>query len=109
MSDKNEPGAVRAPLRLHVPEPTGRPGCHTDFSYLKLSAAGEVPRPPVDVAPMETGELAHKLIRVLDTDGEARGPWAPELSEASGPGTSRAAPPVSLPRRGGAQHGTVRH
>ncbi|PZQ38407.1 MAG: hypothetical protein DI560_17805, partial [Pseudomonas putida] len=23
-----------APLRLHVPEPTGRPGCQTDFSYL---------------------------------------------------------------------------
>ncbi|WP_162975894.1 hypothetical protein, partial [Pseudomonas aeruginosa] len=21
------------PLRLHVPEPTGRPGCKTDFSY----------------------------------------------------------------------------
>jgi 2-oxoisovalerate dehydrogenase E1 component alpha subunit len=38
-----------APLRLHVPEPTGRPGHDTDFSYLPLSAAGEVPRPPVDV------------------------------------------------------------
>ena len=25
------------PLRLHVPEPTGRPGRHTDFSYLHLS------------------------------------------------------------------------
>ncbi len=82
MSDKNEPGAVRAPLRLHVPEPTGRPGCHTDFSYLKISAAGEVPRPPVDVAPVDTGDMAHKLIRVLDQDGEAHGPWAPELTEA---------------------------
>ncbi|MCF3996738.1 hypothetical protein L2E47_44255, partial [Pseudomonas aeruginosa] len=30
------------PLRLHVPEPTGRPGCKTDFSYLHLSPAGEV-------------------------------------------------------------------
>ena len=29
-----------APLRLHVPEPTGRPGCKTDFSYLHLSPAG---------------------------------------------------------------------
>lgn len=28
------------PLRLHVPEPTGRPGCKTDFSYLRLVAAG---------------------------------------------------------------------
>ena len=38
------------PLRLHVPEPTGRPGRHTDFSYLHLSPAGAVRRPPVDVA-----------------------------------------------------------
>lgn len=28
------------PLRLHVPEPTGRPGQATDFSYLRLSPAG---------------------------------------------------------------------
>ncbi|EMN9200879.1 hypothetical protein R0M21_006476, partial [Pseudomonas aeruginosa] len=28
------------PLRLHVPEPTGRPGCKTDFSYLHLSPTG---------------------------------------------------------------------
>ena len=27
-------------LRLHVPEPSGRPGCTTDFSYLHLSPAG---------------------------------------------------------------------
>jgi 2-oxoisovalerate dehydrogenase E1 component alpha subunit len=37
------------PLRLHVPEPSGRPGRETDFSYLKLSPAGAVRRPPVDV------------------------------------------------------------
>lgn len=29
-----------APLRLHVPEPTGRPGHETDFSFLHLSPAG---------------------------------------------------------------------
>ncbi len=33
-------------LRLHVPEPTGRPGHETDFSYLHLSPAGQVRRPP---------------------------------------------------------------
>ncbi|RRJ00439.1 hypothetical protein, partial [Pseudomonas aeruginosa] len=26
---------------------TGRPGCKTDFSYLHLSPAGEVRKPPV--------------------------------------------------------------
>ena len=64
------------PLSLHVPEPTGRPGCKTDFSYLRLSAAGEVRRPPVDVAPSDTADLASTLVRVLDDAGNAVGPWA---------------------------------
>lgn len=67
-------------LRLHVPEPTGRPGCHTDFSYLHLSPAGTVRKPELDVAAVDTADLAYSLIRVLDEDGVARGPWAPELS-----------------------------
>ncbi|MFC4932824.1 3-methyl-2-oxobutanoate dehydrogenase (2-methylpropanoyl-transferring) subunit alpha [Massilia sp. GCM10023247] len=68
------------PLSLHVPEPTGRPGCKTDFSYLQLSAAGEVRRPNVDVQFGDTADLVSSLIRVLDDDGNAVGPWAPELS-----------------------------
>jgi 2-oxoisovalerate dehydrogenase E1 component alpha subunit len=67
------------PLRLHVPEPTGRPGRETDFSYLHLAPAGAVARPPVDVAARETSDLAYTLIRVLDDAGRAVGPWAPEL------------------------------
>ena len=66
------------PLSLHVPEPTGRPGCKTDFSYLQLSPAGAVPRPAVDVAPIDTSGIACSLIRVLDEAGNAVGPWAPE-------------------------------
>ncbi|MDM9561642.1 3-methyl-2-oxobutanoate dehydrogenase (2-methylpropanoyl-transferring) subunit alpha [Bordetella petrii] len=68
------------PLKLHVPEPTGRPGCKTDFSYLRLSPAGEIPKPPIDVAAIDTGELAYRLVRVLDDDGRAVGPWAPDLA-----------------------------
>jgi 2-oxoisovalerate dehydrogenase E1 component alpha subunit len=67
------------PLSLHVPEPTGRPGCKTDFSYLHVSAAGAVRRPPIDVLPSETSDLASTMIRVLDDDGNAVGPWAPDL------------------------------
>jgi 2-oxoisovalerate dehydrogenase E1 component alpha subunit len=67
------------PLRLHVPEPSGRPGRETDFSYLHLSAAGEVRRPPVDAAPSETSDLAYGLVRVLDDDGRAVGPWAQQV------------------------------
>jgi 2-oxoisovalerate dehydrogenase E1 component alpha subunit len=65
-------------LHLHVPEPTGRPGCAADFSYLPLSKAGEARRPPITVAPVETSDLCYQLIRVLDTDGRAVGPWDPQ-------------------------------
>jgi 2-oxoisovalerate dehydrogenase E1 component alpha subunit len=68
------------PLRLHVPEPSGRPGCQTDFSYLHLSPAGNVRRPPVDTTPVDTSDLAYGLIRVLDENHKAVGPWAPDLS-----------------------------
>jgi 2-oxoisovalerate dehydrogenase E1 component alpha subunit len=65
------------PLELHVPEPTGRPGRETDFSYLNLSPAGAVRRPAIDVRPSETGDVADALVRVLDDKGQAVGPWAP--------------------------------
>ncbi|MET0382613.1 MAG: 3-methyl-2-oxobutanoate dehydrogenase (2-methylpropanoyl-transferring) subunit alpha [Burkholderiaceae bacterium] len=68
----------RPRLSLHVPEPTGRPGCATDFSYLHVSPAGEARRPPVDTEPRDTGDLAFSLIRVLDDAGEAVGPWVPD-------------------------------
>ncbi|MEO7129233.1 MAG: 3-methyl-2-oxobutanoate dehydrogenase (2-methylpropanoyl-transferring) subunit alpha [Rhodoferax sp.] len=67
------------PLHLHVPEPTGRPGRETDFSFLQLSRAGEVRRPPVDTLAADTGDLAHSLVQVLDGEGQAVGPWVPQL------------------------------
>jgi 2-oxoisovalerate dehydrogenase E1 component alpha subunit len=70
------------PLRLHVPEPSGRPGDLTDFSYLHLSPAGAVRKPPVDTSHFDTQDLAYELIRVLDDDGQAVGAWAPEVSPA---------------------------
>ena len=69
----------RSKLRLHVPEPSGRPGQATDFSYLHLSAAGAVRRPAVDSAALDTSDLAYTLVRVLDDEGRAVGPWAPKL------------------------------
>ena len=64
------------PLRLHVPEPSGRPGHATDFAYLHLSPAGAVRRPALDATPASTADLAFTLVRVLDDDGRAVGPWA---------------------------------
>jgi 2-oxoisovalerate dehydrogenase E1 component alpha subunit len=67
------------PLRLHVPEPPARPGRETDFSYLHTSPAGEVRRPPVRATPADTSDLAYSLVRVLEDDGRALGPWTPDL------------------------------
>ncbi|MBL8340121.1 MAG: 3-methyl-2-oxobutanoate dehydrogenase (2-methylpropanoyl-transferring) subunit alpha [Rubrivivax sp.] len=69
-----------APLRLHVPEPSGRPGHPSDFSYLHVSPAGAVRRPPIDINAPDAGDLAWSLVRVLDDEGQAVGPWAPALS-----------------------------
>jgi len=71
-----------AALRLHVPEPSGRPGCTTDFSYLHVSPAGAVRRPPVDTTHFDTNDLAYSLVRVLDEDGRAVGPWVPAIEPA---------------------------
>lgn len=73
-------GPGKGRLRLQVPEPSARPGEKTDFSFLKLSKAGEVPRPAVDCPYEETIALKNSLIRVLDEQGQAHGPWKPEVS-----------------------------
>jgi len=72
--------AAYPPLRLHVPEPSGRPGHPSDFSYLHLSPAGAVRRPPLETTPAEANDLAFGLVRVLDDHGRAVGPWVPELT-----------------------------
>ena len=67
------------PLRFGIPEPLARPGEVADFSYLDVPAAGSVPRPDVHTPPSEMRELAYALIRVLDDDGVAVGPWIPDV------------------------------
>ncbi|WP_312219135.1 3-methyl-2-oxobutanoate dehydrogenase (2-methylpropanoyl-transferring) subunit alpha [Brevundimonas sp.] len=66
-------------LSLRVPEPSGRPGDTPDFSHLKLDAPGAVARPDVSTAPAEMRDHAFRLIRVLDDQGKAVGPWNPKL------------------------------
>jgi len=67
-----------APLKLHVPEPPARPGQEPDFSYLRLGPAGVVRQPPIESRPSQTADIADALVRVLDDDGNAVGPWDPK-------------------------------
>ena len=64
---------------LHVPEVPARPGEQPDFSYVKLSPAGAVTRPPIDAPVAATVTLAEDLVRVLDDEHHAVGSWNPQL------------------------------
>ena len=68
------------PLRLHVPEPKFRPGDAVDFVGVDVPPAGEARRPDTAAQAREFTELAYSMVRVLDEDGRAVGPWDPKLS-----------------------------
>ncbi len=73
---------VVEPLRLRIPEPFARPGDKPVFRDLRIDRAGEVRRPPIDVAANEIVDLGADMIRVLDIHGDACGPWAGTLDAA---------------------------
>ena len=67
------------PLRLRMREPLARSGDTAPFASLSTSSAGEVRRPPLEVVATEVFDLAYSLVRVLDDNGDAVGPWANSL------------------------------
>ena len=68
------------PLSLHVPEPRFRPGDTVDFSDFDAPAAGSVARPPIEAAAADIRDLSYTLVRVLDEEHRAVGPWDPKLA-----------------------------
>jgi len=83
MSDEtrnlSDGGANRPRLELHVPEPSARPGEPVDFSWITIPQAGDQLRPDEIAPASETWPLCTDLIRVMDMDGGAHGPWNPRL------------------------------
>jgi 2-oxoisovalerate dehydrogenase E1 component alpha subunit len=79
MADKTAMKPNRPELKLHVPEPRFRPGDTPDFSDLDIPAAGSAPKPDITVSAAETEPLTKGLVRVLDDNGKAVGPWDPKL------------------------------
>jgi 2-oxoisovalerate dehydrogenase E1 component alpha subunit len=67
------------PLALHVPEPRYRPGDTADFSDIVVLPAGETRRPDSAADAGTIRDLAYGLVRVLDDDARAVGPWNPRL------------------------------
>ena len=74
------PRANLQPLRLHVPEPKFRPGDPVDFVGVDIPPAGAARRPDTAESAHDFTDLAYTMVRVLDEDGRAVGPWDPTLS-----------------------------
>ena len=65
-----------SPAKLTYPQPPARPGDMPDFSVLDIPKAGLLDVPPLSIDATASREYANGLIRVLDDDGHAVGPWA---------------------------------
>ncbi len=53
--------------RLHIPRPSARPGEKPDFSYLNLSPAGSVDKPPIDSRTRDIENLSTELVRLINS------------------------------------------
>jgi len=81
MPETPPPAASNLPsLSLHIPEPRYRPGDTPDFGDIVVPPVDATPRPGEASKPDEMRELCYGLVRVLDFDGAAKGPWNPNLS-----------------------------
>jgi len=65
--------------RLHIPRPSARPGDTPDFSYLQLAPAGSADKPAIDARTRDLDYLSNGLVRVLDDEHRAVGPWNPNI------------------------------
>ncbi|WP_126975839.1 thiamine pyrophosphate-dependent dehydrogenase E1 component subunit alpha [Frigidibacter oleivorans] len=69
--------------RLSFPRPPARPDQAPDFSAIVVPQAGALPVPPPDLDAGASRPFATGMIRVLDDDGRAVGPWAEYLGDLS--------------------------
>lgn len=72
----NSPHLEHIPAsKLHVPDAPFRPKDAPDFSYLNIPSPEASTRPEVDATPESMRDLAYGLVRVLNDDQTACGPW----------------------------------
>jgi len=69
----------KVPLELHIPEPPARPGDIPDFSHIVVPEAGATRRPDIVEVESRMRDLPFGLVRVLNHEGHAVGPWNPRL------------------------------
>jgi len=80
LPESSDPSRRNLPrLSLHIPEPAFRPGDAADFGAVEIPPVDATARPD-SAAPAGTmRDLAYGLVRVLELDGRASGPWDPRL------------------------------
>ena len=67
-------------LQLYIPKPHARPGEPVNFDGMIVPEAGSVRRPePLDCE-ADMRDMPFSLVRVLNEEGRAVGPWAPDIS-----------------------------
>lgn len=71
--------AEKGKSTLYIPEPRFRPGDIPDFSDIHVRKNDNLEKPDVMVDSYDTERLAGGLIRVLNLQGVASGPWMPDI------------------------------
>ena len=66
-------------LRLRIPDPA-RGADPAERVRRHLSPAGEMRKPELDEKVERIALMRKQLVRVLDEDGKACGPWVPDLT-----------------------------
>jgi len=66
---------------LTFPQPPARPGEKPDFSLIEIPEAGTLAVPALDLSCEDSEPYAEGLIRVLDDDSRAVGPWADYIAD----------------------------
>ncbi|AKO99726.1 Pyruvate/2-oxoglutarate dehydrogenase complex, dehydrogenase component, eukaryotic type (plasmid) [Marinovum algicola DG 898] len=67
--------------KLNFPHPPARPDQTPNFSAIEIPAAGALDVPPLDLQSVDSRDYANGMIRVLDDDGTAVGPWAEYIAD----------------------------
>lgn len=75
--DRLEPSGIR----LRIPEPARGSGPE-ETAAMHLSAAGQAARPALDERVERVAPMRRQLVRILDDDGRAVGPWADDIDVA---------------------------
>ena len=67
--------------KLNFPHPPARPDQTPNFSAIEIPAAGALDVPPLDLQSVDSRDYANGMIRVLDDEGTAVGPWAEYIAD----------------------------